>query len=154
MQQTSLAPIIVQPDGGHLLHAYGNAMQVLLSGEQTANTLALMIETTPPGGGPPPHVHANEDELFLVIEGQIEYWANGAWTPVGPGGAVYLPRGAAHTYRNTGAAPSRHWILTTPAGFERFFTASAALFTAPEPPTQAQIVDTHNAHGIILLAAT
>ena len=26
----------------------------------------------PPGGGPPLHVHRNEDETFYIVEGQID----------------------------------------------------------------------------------
>jgi len=88
-----------------------------------------------PGGGPPPHVHANEDELFLIVEGRISYFAEERWTEVGVGGAVYLPRNAVHTYRNVGTAPSQHRILTTPSGFEKFFARCAESSQNPVAPT-------------------
>lgn len=46
-------PVIVQPHEGATLYAFGNAMQILLGGAETDGRLALGLETTPPGGGPP-----------------------------------------------------------------------------------------------------
>jgi quercetin dioxygenase-like cupin family protein len=123
----------------------------MLSGAQTGGMLAVMVEQTHPGGGPPLHVHHNEDEIFIVIEGKIQYYVEGEWHSVDPGGVVYLPRGAAHCYRNAGNTPSRHWILTTPAGFEIFFARCAAEFARNDDPEMSHIIEIHHAHGIELL---
>lgn len=143
--------IIQQPGSGQDLHAFGNVLTVMLGGEQTGDSVAVTLEWTPPGGGPPLHVHSREDELFLVVEGQISYFANGAWTEVGVGGVAYLPKGAAHCYRNLGRSPSRHWIITLPSGFERFFAACAEEFARPGGPDPTRIVEIHQDHGIELL---
>jgi len=149
-----LNPLIVQPGAGTDLHAFGNVLTVMLSGSQTGGTLSVMTEQTPPSGGPPYHVHSREDEIFIVIEGRIRYFTAGQWTEVGPGGVVYLPRGAAHTYRNVGATPNRHWIITAPSGFERFFAAGAAEFAEPSGPDEHRILEIHHQHGIELLKDT
>jgi quercetin dioxygenase-like cupin family protein len=141
-------PIIVQPGAGNELHAFGDVLSVLLGGDQTGGTLSVMLDVTPPGAGPPPHVHANEDELFLVVEGRISYFVEGRWTEVGVGGAVYLPRGSVHCYRNVGATPSRQWILTTPSGFERFFARCADEFARPGGPDMNRIVEISREQGI------
>ena len=139
---------IVQPDEGATLRAFGGTMQILLGGAETGGRLVVGLETTPPGGGPPPHRHRDEDELFLVIEGREEFLADGRWTPVGPGGAVYLPRGTTHTFRNAGDTPSRHWLLVTPSGFERFFAGCAEAFAAAGGPDLARVSALLAEHGI------
>jgi quercetin dioxygenase-like cupin family protein len=144
--------MIVQPNSVPELHAYGDVLSVLLSGEQTGNTLTVMFDVTPPGGGPPPHVHSSEDELFLIVEGQISYFAEGQWTEVGVGGVVYLPKGVVHCYRNVGATPSKHWILTMPSGFEHFFSDSAAEFAKPGSPNMQRLVEINQAYGIELVS--
>jgi quercetin dioxygenase-like cupin family protein len=149
--KTQLKPTIVQPGMGQELHAFGDVLTVLLGGDQTGGTLTVMSDVTPPGGGPPLHVHHGEDELFLVIEGQISYFVDGNWTEVGVGGAVYLPRGAVHTYKNVGTTPSRHWILTTPSGFETFFARCADEFAKPDGPNMDRIVEIHQEHNIDLI---
>jgi quercetin dioxygenase-like cupin family protein len=123
--------LIVPPDGGKTLHAYGDSTQIKLSGEQTNGSMVVVLATTPPKGGPPPHRHENEDEMFLVVEGSIRFFANGQWTePLKPGTIVYTQRGAVHTFQNAGETPCRQWIIATPSGFEVFFSKSAEIFAA------------------------
>lgn len=144
-------PLIIQPGAGYDLHAFGNVLSVMLDGEQTNGLLSIMTELTPPGGGPPLHIHSREDEIFLVTEGRISYFVNGKWTEVGVGGVVYLPVGVPHCYRNVGETPSRHWIITLPSGFEQFFAAAAAEFARPGGPNPENIVEIHHQFGIDLL---
>src|SRR5580698_2025391 len=85
--------VVVRPDEGQTLHAYGDTAQIKLSGQQTNGAMVLALSTTPPGGGPPPHRHHLEDEILIVVEGSVRFLANGEWTePLGPGAMVYVPR--------------------------------------------------------------
>ena len=148
---TVVRPVLVQPDGGRHVHAFGTPVQFLLSGDETGGALALGVATTPAGHGPPPHVHHREAEVLVVLEGELEFWVGGEWTRVAAGGAAFLPAGVPHTYRNAGDAPSRHLVLATPAGFERFFSACADVFAAADPgapPDMDAIVRVSADHGI------
>src|SRR4051812_19577028 len=78
-----------------------------LGGTDTNGSLSLWTEVPPPGLGPPPHYHLNEDELFLVQQGRVEFLVKGKWVEPGEGATVYIPRGNVHTFRNAGATPSR-----------------------------------------------
>jgi quercetin dioxygenase-like cupin family protein len=146
-----LRPVIVQPGQGNDLHAFGDLLSVMLAGEQTGSALTVMFDITPPGGGPPLHVHSREDELFLVVEGRLSYFAENHWTEVEPGGAVFLPRGSIHTYRNIGDAPSKHWIITAPSGFEKFFACCAEEFGKSGGPEMSRITEIHRDYGIEIL---
>jgi quercetin dioxygenase-like cupin family protein len=110
--------------------AFGDTLAIKLGDAETGGALTLALATTPPGGGPPPHRHLAEDELFILVSGREEYLIDGAWTAVEPGGVVYVPRGAVHTFRNVGDVPSQKWTLTTSGGFDRFFTACGDVFAA------------------------
>lgn len=140
--------IVVQPGQGKDLHLFGDVVSVMIPGEQAEGRLTVMFNTTPPGGGPPPHVHTNEDEVFLVIEGRIRYFADGQWTEIGPGAAVYVPRGSVHYFRNIGTTPSRYWVLATPSGLERFFARCAEEFAKPGGPDMNRIAEISGEHGI------
>jgi hypothetical protein len=50
-----------------LLRAFGEEVRIHLNSEHTAGDLTMWTEITPPGGGPPPHYHLNEDETFHVL---------------------------------------------------------------------------------------
>jgi uncharacterized cupin superfamily protein len=144
-------PSIVLKDQGRVLHAFGDVSSVMLRGEQTGGAATVMFDETPPGGGPPMHVHSREDELFLIVEGRVSFFVNDQWTDVGPGGAVFMPRGCAHTYRNKTNTPTRQWILATPSGFEKCFVACADEFARSGGPDAGKITELLRVQGIELL---
>lgn len=123
--------LVIPPDGGKTLRAYGDTAQIKLSGQDTNGSMSVALSSTPPGGGPPPHRHRNEDEMFLVLEGSIRFLANDEWTePLAPGSIVYTPRGVVHTFQNAGNTPCRQLVIITPSAFEQFFARSAEVFAA------------------------
>lgn len=132
-----------------MLHAFGDTLQVKLSGDDTNGSLAVALAATPPGHGPPPHIHHNEDELFIILEGSFKFLGNDGWSgPVGPGTVVYTPRGVRHTFQNAGTEVGRHWVLATPSGFERFFGQCAEVFAAGQPPDMQRILAICGEHGL------
>ena len=74
-----------------------------------------------PGGGPPPHRHLAEDELFFLYEGSIEFHAAGETHVVSVGEAIFVPKGTAHSYRNVGDGSALMYTIYTPAGMEGWF---------------------------------
>jgi quercetin dioxygenase-like cupin family protein len=114
---------VVQPeiDSG-LVHVavVGDVYTILLSGEQTAGQYALIDMFVPPGGGPPPHRH-NFEEMFHVLEGEVEVLFRGAKTTATAGATVNIPANAPHGFKNLGDKPARLLCLVSPAGEEQFF---------------------------------
>jgi mannose-6-phosphate isomerase-like protein (cupin superfamily) len=51
------------------------------------------------GFSPPGHIHTREDELFLVLDGEVAFDVDGRLLLAGPGTSVYMPRGMPHTFR-------------------------------------------------------
>ncbi len=154
-------PTIVQPGAGKALSFLSDGpTSVMLGGEQTGGTLAVVLHDATPGTGPPLHVHARDDELFLVVEGTISYFTSGRWTDVGPGGLVYFPKGTPHCFQNRGTTPARHWIVTTPAGFDQFVTrsnadmAAAATLSGGDGPDKDRMVALLTEYGMTLLDET
>ena len=67
---------IIRECEGRVLRAFGEEVTILLDGECTSGKLTMWTEVTPLGGGPPPHYHLNEKELFYVISGRVGFLAN------------------------------------------------------------------------------
>jgi mannose-6-phosphate isomerase-like protein (cupin superfamily) len=128
----SAGPIVVQPGAGRGLPFPTGAASVMLGGEQTGGMLTVIYNTVAPGDGPPPMSTPARMSCSSTWTGTSATSRMDSWTEVGPGGVVYLPRGTAHCYRNLGATPGHQWLITTPAGFERFFARFA------EEPARAE----------------
>jgi len=133
---------------GRVLHAFGEEVTILLDATQTGGQFTLVTTLTPPGGGPPPHLHENEDELLYVLEGRVSFLADGKWTETGPGASVFAPRKSVHTFKNVGDRPSKLLVHVTPSGFENFFAAAAADFARPGGPDMQRVVAIAAGHGI------
>ena len=140
--------MVVAPEEGRVLEAFGEEVTILLSGEQTGGRQTMWLETTPPEGGPPLHFHINDDETFHVLEGRVAFFQNSQWREVGPGGSVFVPRGELHTFKNVGDRPSRMLLSTAPAGFELFFGRCAEEWAKPGGPNMEQILAIAAEHGI------
>jgi quercetin dioxygenase-like cupin family protein len=139
---------IVRQNDARVLRAFGLELRILLDGERTGGALAMWTEITPPGSGPPPHYHLNEDEILHVIEGRVAFFLNGEWNETGPGGTAFLPRGVVHTFKNVGDQPSRMLNMTMPSGFEKFFARCADEFAKPGEPDMSRIIEIGAEHGI------
>jgi hypothetical protein len=77
--------------------------------------------TEPPGGGPPLHTHASEEEYFAVLEGAVTFYIDGNVRTVGTGGSAFVPRGVPHTFKNCSDRVARVLVLFTPGQIEGFF---------------------------------
>jgi len=139
---------IVRPGQGQRVRSFGNEIAFVLTGEQTAGSLTLGLAEVAAGNGPPAHVHFAEDELFIIVEGEYSVFIDGEWTNAGPGSVVYLPRGSVHTFKVVSETPGRHWVLTTPSGFERYFARAAEVFAAPGPPDFARLAAINAEHAV------
>jgi quercetin dioxygenase-like cupin family protein len=98
----------------------GDVYTILVSGEQTAGRYALIDMFVPPGGGPPPHRHDFE-EMFHVLEGEVEVLFRGAKSTAGVGATVNVPANAPHAFKNVADKPARLLCMVSPAGEEQFF---------------------------------
>ena len=113
----------------------GDTYTILLTGKDTAGRYCLIDMLVPRGGGPPPHRHDFE-EMFTVLEGEIEVTFRGAKSIVRAGETANIPANAPHQFRNASVRPARLLCLCSPAGQEEYFMAvgvPVASRTAPPP---------------------
>ncbi len=120
------------PGEGRVLQVLGEAITVKIGGERTEGRYGVFEEVSPVGGGPPLHVHRHEDEVFYVLEGELEFQLGDQRFRAKAGSTAYLPRDIPHTFRNVGATPSKVLVTVLPARFIGFFEEVHAL-TKPTP---------------------
>ena len=114
----------------------GDRYTFLVTGAESGGAYFAMEALVPTGGGPPLHIHTNENETFYVLEGQCTFRLDDNTVLAGPGDFVNIPRGAVHSFHNDGTEPVRMILTFTPAGIERFFeeTLEPALDPTLAPP--------------------
>ena len=131
--------IVLAPGEGKLVWLQGLGVRFLVDGEQTGGRFALVEHPLRPRAlGAPLHTHENEDEISYVVEGEVGVQVGERVQVAGPGAVIVKPRGIPHAFWNAGEAPARLLELITPAGFERYFEAAAALFADGGPPDPAR----------------
>jgi quercetin dioxygenase-like cupin family protein len=110
-----------EPGGGRRLWVVGDTLTFKATAAQTGGSLTAVEVLAAPGGGPPPHVHANEDEMWFVLDGEFEILHGEEMLRLTAGGFAFVPRGTLHRFENVSDTPSRVLIVFTPGGFEGFF---------------------------------
>ncbi len=95
-------------------------------------TVGMVIEGAPPNdpetepwqvtmtfapgfGGPPLHVHPNQEESYDVQSGVLDVCIDGRWREVRPGERVTVPAGTPHTIRNLHTEEMRAINVHAPA---------------------------------------
>jgi quercetin dioxygenase-like cupin family protein len=112
---------VTRPGKGRSVQVIGDSYRLLAISGDAAGGYMIMEATIPPGAGPPLHVHAREDEGFYVLEGQVEFQADGQTLRAGPGTFLNLPKGSRHRFQNVSDRAARMLILCAPGGIEDFF---------------------------------
>jgi quercetin dioxygenase-like cupin family protein len=128
---------IADPDGVGMRHisVVGDTYTILVSGAQTAGRYCLIDMLVPDGSGPPPHRHDFE-EMFTLLEGELEFTFRGNKTVVRAGETVNIPANAPHVFKNKSGKTVRMLCMCTPAGQEEFFMQvgePVAARTSPAP---------------------
>jgi quercetin dioxygenase-like cupin family protein len=117
--------VVADPDGDPALAhigIVGDTYTILLTGADTAGRYCLIDMHVPPGGGPGPHRHDFE-EMFAVLDGEVEVTFRGVPSVARAGQTVNIPANAPHAFHNVSEQPARLLCICSPAGQEEFFLA-------------------------------
>jgi quercetin dioxygenase-like cupin family protein len=121
------------PGEGPASGFHGSAVVIKASGEHTLGQLSVMESVYPPGLSVHEHVHAGEDEMFYLLEGELAvFCGEDRWT-VTAGSFVFVPRDRPHGFTVTSAGPARALVITGPSRLDAQIAARAE----PVPPDLA-----------------
>ncbi len=114
----------------------GDTYTITVTGEETAGRFCVIDMHIPPGGGPPPHRHDFE-EIFIVLEGEVEVTFRGKRSTGEAGDTVNIPANAPHQFHNASSKPARLLCICSPSGQEKFFMeVGIQVATRTTPPTK------------------
>jgi quercetin dioxygenase-like cupin family protein len=98
----------------------GITIVVRVSAEDSGGAMSVMEEVEPMADTPL-HVHSREDELFYIVEGEHIVTLGEREHRLGPGDAIFCPRGIPHAQRRVEPGVGHQMIVVVPGGFEQFF---------------------------------
>lgn len=109
----------------------------------TGGALSVMTWEGHSPGGPPLHMHHDQDEVFIVKAGRYRFQCGDDQFDLGEGDSIFLPRRVPHSFCQLSSS-GRLCYLYTPAGaMEDFFRALAQLPGPPEPQAGAALFAAH-----------
>jgi quercetin dioxygenase-like cupin family protein len=135
---TARTVTVVQPSEGETAAlAPGIGVVFKIDGEHVDSAVSIVEQPFEVGALVPPHIHTREDEISVVLEGQVGFRSEDREVVLGPGGYIVKPRGEVHAMWNAGSSSARIIEVITPAGFEGAMRELAAMAANGPPQPEA-----------------
>ena len=110
----------------------------------TNGGLFVVEATDDTKGGPPRHLHHEQEEWFYVIESEYTIEIGDERLRLGPGDSVLAPRGVPHVWAHVGEGTGKLLIVFQPAGkMEAFFGELSKVEGAPQPEVMQRLFSSH-----------
>jgi quercetin dioxygenase-like cupin family protein len=130
----------------------GGLMTFLATSAETENRSLLLEIRTVPGAEPPPHLHYEQDEVYYILEGELEVYCMGQVRTARAGEMVFLPRMQAHAFYFI--SPILHFLAwVQPGGMDGYFEAMSNPATSMEIPANATTYADFDLDAAVALAA-
>ncbi len=145
---SQIALKVVEPGGGRIGRlGPGVGVHFKIDGEDTGGALSVVEHPFDVGALVRPHVHTQENETSIVLEGRIGFRSEDDEDVLSPGGYIIKPRNQVHAMWNAGDTPARMIEIISPAGFENFFRGFADMNDAG-PVDLTKVAELAAAHGL------
>src|SRR5229473_3259910 len=102
---------VLGPGEGPAYGLHGSAVVIKASGEHTLGQLGVMESAYPPGLSVHEHVHAGEDEMFYLLEGELAVFCGEDHWTVTAGSFVFVPRDRPHGFTVTSDLTRRNHVF-------------------------------------------
>ena len=101
-----------------------------------------------PKGGPPLHIHPNQDEYFYVLEGEYQFQLDQDKYHLSAGDTIFLPRNIQHAFIQL-TEKARVLVSYLPSGKMESFFETTDSWTAP--PSDELVKKTFADHDMIVV---
>jgi quercetin dioxygenase-like cupin family protein len=112
-------------DGEWLQTRPGERCCIRVSPGETGGAYSLVEIVSSPGDSTPMHMHRNEDEHFVILEGTARIALGDKTFDAPAGTTISLPRNIPHAWGNASNSPLRILGICTPGGVEEALRAIA-----------------------------
>jgi mannose-6-phosphate isomerase-like protein (cupin superfamily) len=91
-------PVLVRASDAEILGLGGNSIQLLADGDPAGAISAARTRMDPATDGPPPHYHANAQEIFFIISGRLHVLLAEQVVTVDAGDFLVVPPHTLHAF--------------------------------------------------------
>jgi len=134
------------------IHAAGMTIRFLVESEESNGAVSVFRCDLPVGSHiPAPHSHDGFDETVYGLSGVTTFTVGGVPTKIGPGGVLFIPRGAVHGFAVGGDEDASILCVSTPALFgPAYFREMGEVIEAAGdgPPDREAIFAVMRRHGL------
>jgi len=122
-----------------------NNLDIKIGGEDTIGALAVFEQTGfTPKGGPPLHIHPNQDEWFFIIEGEYLFQVGEDKYTMKVGDTIFLPRNVPHAFVQI-SEMAKTIVSYLPAGkMEGFFKVTNSWQSPPSNEEVKKVFEDHD----------
>lgn len=107
-------------------HTGFGGLRFKVSPQETGGNLLVIEHNNMVSGGPPLHLHHEQEEWFYIVEGEFLFQVGEERIRLKPGDSILGPRKIPHTFTPAGTTPGKMLIAFSPAGkMEQFFRDAA-----------------------------
>jgi len=148
---TTLRPKFLAPDDGlRLQSGPGRDLIFKVTGDDTGGAFDYFVVEVAPYGGPPLHVHHEQEETLHVLSGHFKVRVGDEEQVLDRGGFAFMPSGLPHAFLNLTDEPAEIVVVYTPGGGHRFYEELGPL-TREGTPDRAEVAACFERHGMTLL---
>jgi quercetin dioxygenase-like cupin family protein len=148
---TTLRPKFLAPDDGlRLRSGPGRDLVFKVTGDETGGAFDYFVVEVAPHGGPPLHVHHEQEESLHVLSGRFKVRVGDDEQVVERGGFAFMPSGLPHAFLNLTDEDAEVVVVYTPGGGHRFYEELGPL-TREGTPDRAEVAACFERHGMTLL---
>lgn len=121
-----------------------NPNDIKVSQKDTNGDLTIFEYTGNVKGGPPLHIHPNQDEIFFIVQGEYLFQVGDDKYTLQTGDTIFLPRTVPHAFAQL-TDKGKMFFLFQPSGkMEDYFRAISKLSVPPTPEQGAKIFSDHD----------
>jgi oxalate decarboxylase/phosphoglucose isomerase-like protein (cupin superfamily) len=146
--------VVLPPGAGRRIESAGMTLKI---GTSQTGRWSVFEADVAPGFDVGAHVHAEAEELFYILDGELDLLAfepqtrtSGNWQAwrsaagagvqrAGPGSLMFVPARCPHAFANPGTTPVRMLFLFAPAGHEDYLAEMGQLISRAGPVDPAEI---------------